>query len=116
MKDIQIIDLIIEDINKFLVKNRISQSKVSLIQKNGVPIYCQGDIDLEDKEKVNEHLKKYKDKYQIFKLIVNHKHGSITKFEETIDKKQIGKRFKNFFKLESELMSLINAKNTIELK
>ena len=72
MKDVQIIDLIIADINKYLIKNRINPLHVSFRQNNGVPIICEGKINADKKAEINEYLKKYKDKYEIFKLVMNY--------------------------------------------
>jgi len=113
---IQIIDLIISDINKFLIQEKINPVNITLIQLNGTPVKCEGDISDEKKIKINERLKKYKNKYEIIKLIIEYKYGNITKMQDKIGKKQIGKRYKNFFKTEAELMGLIDSENIIKLK
>lgn len=116
MKKAQIIDLIIADINKFLIKEKIDLVKVELRQTNGVPILCEGDIPANDKVKVNEHLKKYKNKYEIMKLIINFRYGNMVGMEKKIGKKHIAKRYKNYLKNEAELMELIGAETILKLK
>jgi hypothetical protein len=102
MKDIQIIDLIITDIHKYLIKNKINPVNIELIQNNGVPILCEGKITADEKIMINEYLKRYKDRYTIFKLIINYHYGSLTNAETEIGKKQLGNRLKNFIKNEDD--------------
>lgn len=115
MKDIQIIDLIIADVQKFMINNRINPVNVELFQSNGVPISCTGDITEDQKEKINEHLKKYKSKYEIIKLIINHRYGTISEMEKQIGKTQIGKRFKTFIRNEKELMDMLGCDQRLKL-
>ena len=115
MKDIQVIDLIISDINKFLIKKKINPVNVNLIQLNGVPFYCEGNISAKKKIEINEYLKKYKDKYEIIKLIIEYRYGNTSKMQDKIGKTQLGKRYKNWIKNTEELMDLIEAKHIIKL-
>jgi len=115
MQDIQIIDLIISDINKFLIKEKINPVNIEFVQLNGVPFRCEGNISDEKRIKVNDHLEIYKNQYEIIKLIINYRFGNTTKMQEEIGKTQLGKRYKNWIKNTEELMEFIEAKNIIKL-
>lgn len=115
MKEIEIIDLIISDINKFLIKEKINPVNVDFIQSNGVPSKCEGNISDENRIKINGHLKIYENQYEIIKLIINYRFGNISKMQDDIGKTQLGKRYKNWIKNTEELMEIIKAKNTIKL-
>lgn len=115
MKDIQILDLIYSDINKFCIKENIDPLKVDLIQSNGVPSDCKCNISEEKKEKLTKFLMKYKDRYEIIKLLIAYRFESTSNMEIKIGKKQLGKRYKNYLKNEAELMGYLGAKNVITL-
>ena len=81
-----------------------------------MPIICEGKITAGQKFMINEHLKKYKDKYEVYKLIMNYHYGSTSEYERTREKTQIGKMLKNFLKKEAEIMEILKAENKIKLK
>jgi hypothetical protein len=116
MKDITVIDLILEDINKYLNQEGINPLKVDLIQQNGVPSFCLGEIPSEEIEKINEYLKTYKSKLKILELIRDFRFGNKNNMSRELNKNHIWERYINYVKNEDELMKYLGAETIIKLK
>jgi hypothetical protein len=114
--NIKIIDLIIEDLNRFLIYEGINPLKVDLIQNNGIPVFCEGDLNEEDKVKINEYLKSYKNKIKILEIIRDYRYGNKSNMSKELGKNHIWERYINYVKNEKELMNYLGAETIIKLK
>lgn len=116
MKEIEVIDLILEDVNKFLINQGINPLKVDLLQRNGIPYKCDGELTKQEKDKINDHLETYRNDIKILELIRDFKFGSKAEMNRELEKNHVWERYINMVKNNTELMDYLGAEFVIKLK